>query len=267
MNVEFTDEVINFIMKRMPEINKDNIDNYIDKYRKIPLFDIHENLKEVDCKLYEEIMDDVMIRFIQNVTAYYLKLAMIANKMNVYKDANIKDDLDSGNIGTFGRLAKIWTGSSMKDDRELLSGRWSKEPRLAVFPNNSNINQPVFIKAELNAVCSHHMIRFGPMIEDKSSFVIIGYIPTNDRVLGISKINRFVTWCATRGWLQEDLTNYIGKKIMQISHSEDVYVGLFNIQHGCAVFRGAKDSDACTTSIFASGKFKENPQLAESYIR
>jgi GTP cyclohydrolase I len=130
---------------------------------------------------------------------------------------------------------------------------------MASFPNDKEMHDPVFVKTKLDAMCSHHFIRFGDDHKDEDSFVVIGYIPRK-RLGGISKINRFVDWCARRGWLQEDLGIYIGKKIEEAFETDSVYVALVNNKHGCASTRGACDREAATTTIYATGEFKSNPE-------
>ena len=84
---------------------------------------------------------------------------------------------------------------------------------------------------------------------------IIKYIP-KDRVLGISKLQRFVNWASRRGWLQEDLTRYIGNTIKRIARTEDVYVRLEDLTHGCERFRGSQSRDGKLTTEFKSGVFE-----------
>jgi GTP cyclohydrolase I len=66
---------------------------------------------------------------------------------------------------------------------------------------------------------------------------------------------------SSRGWLQEDLTATIGKKISRIADSKSVYVALFNMKHGCASFRGAKDTQAATSTIYKTGRFADESNL------
>ena len=197
-------------------------------------------------------------------TQYFIEKAMSAMKFDLTDD-NVAEDLNSGNIGTFGRLAKVWCGADTSDTSELLSGRWNKKPRMASFPNNGK-SEPVFVTTRLDAVCSHHLIRFGDDNTDENSIVVVGYIPEN-KLGGISKINRFVEWCARRGWLQEDLTEFIGKEVEKAFETSSVYVALLNNKHGCASTRGACDREASTSTIYMSGKFKDNLDLIPARFR
>lgn len=191
-------------------------------------------------------------------TSYHIRQAMISMRVDL-SDDNVAESLEDGNIGTFGRLAKVWTGFDTHDTSEALSGRWNQKPRMASFPNTGKTD-PVFVTTRLDAVCSHHLIRFGDDSADENSLVVVGYIP-EERLGGISKINRFVEWCARRGWLQEDLTEYIGTEVEKAFSTESVYVALLNNKHGCASTRGANDREASTSTFYSSGKFITDTNL------
>ena len=49
--------------------------------------------------------------------------------------------IDTANIGTAGRIAKIWAGNGLDSEniREYADGRWTKAPRLATFPAKENL--------------------------------------------------------------------------------------------------------------------------------
>lgn len=228
-------------------------------YEKLKAFKICENIFETNQNITEQEH-----YFMRLVGQYYMEQVFSALLIDK-NDENVKEDLESNNIGTPGRIVKTWTGANLTDESELMSGRWVKEPRMADFKSNEE-KFPVFVETTLDAVCSHHAIRFGNDVFDKNSIVVVGYYPDNS-FGGISKINRYVRWCATRGWLQESLTNYIGKKIQKAFKSESVYVAILKAKHGCASYRGALDKSASTSTVFIGGKFKGNLELVPSRYR
>ena len=197
-----------------------------------------------------------------------LSEAFTAMKIDL-RDENVKECAESGNIGTPGRIAKMWCGANLEDNSEMLSGRWIKEPRMASFQRDEEPNQtPVWIETQIRAVCSHHFIGFQNNPNDKDSFVVVGYIPEKGIKGGLSKISRFVRdYASRRPWLQEDLCTYVGIKIKEKFKSESVYVAMHKINHGCTWTRGANDQDAGTTTTFISGKFAENPNLIPEKYR
>ena len=159
---------------------------------------------------------------------------------------NILHDLVHG-------LAKMWCGNDPEDTAELGSGRWNKEPYLSCFPNTAGNDAIVTKEVDVVACCSHHFLPFSTFDGGKA---IISYKP-GKFVLGISKLQRYVTWASRRFWLQEDLTQYIGETIKRIAETEDVYVRLEGLVHGCEKFRGANAKNGNLTTEYRSGIFKE----------
>jgi len=231
-----------------------------DIFLKMGAFSINENAFENDLNL-----NDSVLNIIRLSTQYHLTEAFKCMKIDL-TDPNVAEKLSEGNIGTPGRLAKLLTTSNISDMTESLAGRWTTKPRMASFPNHTGEHHPVFVKTKLDAMCSHHLIRFGDDSSDKDSFVIIGYIP-DEKLGGISKINRFVDWCSRRGWLQEDLAQYISSEVASAFETRSVYVALVNLKHGCASTRGACDREAATTTIVSTGQFKTNPDLIPPKFR
>jgi len=225
-------------------------------YNNTPNFKINENVYDVN----NEWNDDVHF-LMRLIATEKLKEVFSALKIDL-NDPNVAENLEEGNIGTAGRIIKMWSGENTKDDRELMGGRFNKPVRLAKFPNeiSRDFANPIIKEVDLTAVCSHHFAPFSTKFG--VSKVIISYIP-KDYVLGISKLQRVVRFIAQRGWLQEDLTKAIYLEISKTAETEDVYVKLKNIKHSCEFLRGAlSDSDGFTTEYFG-GKFRENKDLLD----
>lgn len=192
------------------------------------------------------------------VATWHLEKALVALKFDTTNDANLKSDPETANIGTAGRIAKIWAGSTLDSEniREYADGRWTKPPRLAVFPaKDDDKHRPVTVVINnpgMGSVCSHHFLPYSVQ-NNENSKIVISYFP-NKMLLGLSKIGRFVEWCLNRPSLQEEVTELIHTKIKEIAQTEDVYVGLFNVVHTCEVTRGAKHYSTTTTEDY-SGVF------------
>jgi len=226
-------------------------------YNNTPKFKINENVYDVN----PEWNDDVHF-LMRLIATEKLKEVFEALKIDM-NDPNVAENLEEGNIGTAGRIVKIWSGTDTKDDRELMGGRFNKPVRLAKFPNeiSTDFANPIIKEVDLTAVCSHHFAPFSTKFNENAK-VIISYIP-KDYVLGISKLQRVVRFIAQRGWLQEDLTKAIYKEISKTAETEDVYVKLKNIKHSCEFLRGAlSDADGFTTEYFG-GKFRGNKELLD----
>ncbi len=237
----------------------EELDIVIKQYLELPTFKINENINLV--------LDDVNSAFdtnikysddIHQVVRYLSQYRMIGvfNSMKIdLDDPNVEEDRSYGNIGTPGRIVKMWCGSNTNDDRELLSGRWANKPRLAKFPNTHKDNFPITKRVDLTAVCSHHAAPFSTTFRP-DAYAVISYIP-KDWVLGISKLQRLTDWVSQRGWLQEELTQTIYNEISAVAETDSVYVKLYNVTHTCESLRGAKSKDGAFTSEYYGGDYND----------
>ncbi len=248
------DECLSFVHKRFKQkYNTDNFHLIVERYKNIVPFAPDGNIFESN-----QNIDDELLFFTRLVTQYYLTKAFQAMHIDM-SDPNVMENLNEGNIGTAGRLAKIFCGNGINDDRELGSGRFSKKPRMAKFPNTNGSNIPITKKIDIISSCSHHLIAFSS-IAKPDSYAVISYIP-DKFVLGISKLQRIANWISQRFFLQENLTKALYDEILSEAGTDSVYVGLFNLTHGCETFRGSKSSNGSFTTEYYGGKFKDNPNL------
>lgn len=234
-----------------------------------------ENQKEISCFLALENAYDLGYT-VNHETHYVMRLiatwhiekALKSLKFDTDKDPNLMKDIETANIGTAGRIAKIWAGNGLDSEniREYGDGRWTKCPRLASFPTNNNTQgKPVTVVIDnpgIGSVCSHHFLPFS-IQNQQNSKIVISYIPQN-RLLGLSKIGRFVEWCLNRPSLQEEVTQLIFTKIKEIAETDNVYVGLLNFVHSCETTRGAKQYSTTTTEEY-SGVF-DSPEMRASVL-
>ena len=251
--MELTKEVINYIEERYSKKYDLKTFRYnLEKYQSLESFKASGNIFETG-----QYMSDETHYIMRLATQFYLEKAFKAMLVDL-NDPNVAEEQESGNIGTPGRVAKVWCGADTSDDSELGSSRFMKPVRIATFPNNSSENIPITKSVDLVSACSHHLIAFTSLgIQDAKC--IVSYIPST-YVLGISKLQRLVSYCSRRFWLQEDLTKFIYQKICEAAQTEDVYVELRNIKHGCEFLRGSKTVDGKFTSEYYGGKFKD-PEL------
>lgn len=242
-------------------------------YLKLENFKANQNIHEkfTDYAKSSNELIDIESEFLEG-QSFSPKLHWIMRMMATYQMHQVfhcmKVDQEDPNIninalgkGTPGRIVKMWTGNDPEDTTELLSGRWNKEPALSVFPNDGSttggevVTYPITKQVDVVAVCSHHFLPFSSF--EPNARVKITYIPT-DTLIGISKLQRFTNWASKRGWLQEELCSYLGKTIKRISHSEDVMVEMVGLVHGCEKMRGAASKDGNLTTVYKSGRFKED---------
>jgi GTP cyclohydrolase I len=225
-------------------------------YENMPSFKINENIHDTGISSELNYNEDVH-QVMRLASQYHMTEVFKAMKVDL-DDPNVEEVSKVGNIGTPGRLIKMWTGSNTHDDRELLSGRWASKPRIASFPNDSDARIPITKRVDLTAVCSHHLAPFSTTFREEA-YAVISYIP-DKRLLGISKLPRMVNFISQRGWLQEGLTKAIYDEITQIAETDSVYVKLSNVVHTCESLRGAKTKEGTFTSEYYGGAFAD-PEL------
>jgi len=223
-------------------------------------FKVNENIFETNQKWNDE--SHYLMRLVASEKMSEVFDALLIDK----NDPNVAEDYSVGNIGTTGRVIKMWSGANIHDDRELMGGRFHKPVRLAKFPNeisNDSYPNPIIKEVDLTAVCSHHYAPFGTLVSSNpDAKVIVAYIP-DKYVLGISKLQRVVRYIAQRGWLQEDLTKAIYDKISETAETKSVYVKLKNIEHSCEKYRGAMSQGNGFTTEFYGGDFRSNQALLQ----
>lgn len=226
--------------------------NYLEEYNNLKSFAPNGNVHDT------QSITDQCHYIMRLTTQYHLTMAFKSMRIDL-EDPNVSEMIEEGNIGTPGRIAKVWCGASTSDDTELGGGRWSKNPRLADFPSSNTKgvvpNIPITKRVDLISNCSHHFIPFHTKARE-DSYAVISYIP-KDFKLGISKLQRITNHVAQRFWLQEDLTDKLYTEISEAAQTEDVYVGLFNVVHGCESLRGARSEDGTFTSEAYGGKFSD----------
>ena len=238
----------------------------LERYNQIPIFKANENIHEIMTDYSNrDNLPDIEEKFVKStdivtpgshwimrmITQYYITKAFEAMKIDM-KDPNIAEN--SLGKGTPGRISKCWCGDNPEDTTEFLSSRWNTEPYVSCFPNEDNNKSIITKEVDIIACCSHHFLPFSTLDGGKA---IISYIP-DKYVLGISKLQRIVNFYARRGWLQEDLTSYIGKQLVRILGTPDVYIKIENAVHGCEKFRGTMAKNGNLTTEFRSGYFKNH---------
>jgi GTP cyclohydrolase I len=83
--------------------------------------------------------------------------------------------------------------------------------------------------------------------------VHIAYIP-NNKVIGLSKLNRIADFFARRPQVQERLTMQIAEELKRALQTDDVAVYI-DAKHMCVQARGVEHHGASTITAEYSGKF------------
>lgn len=242
-------DCLRFVMEGFSK-KYNNFTDTLNEYTAVESFKISDNVFENNPEFSEEC--HYLMRL---VAQYHVECAFRAMKIDML-DPNV-----AGEKGTPYRFVKMYCGNDLEDDSELLSGRWTKKPRIASFPNESKQAFPITKRVDVVSVCSHHTAPFSTMFRP-DSYAIISYIP-EDKILGISKLQRIVDWVSRRGHLQEGLTQMIYDEVCAAADTKNVYVKLCNIVHTCELLRGAQANDGSFTSEYYGGAFDDSEKRKE----
>ncbi len=158
---------------------------------------------------------------------------------------------DESLSGTPYRFAKMYV-------KELFYGlNPENKPKLSTFENKFGYDK-ILVEQDIiiDSSCEHHFLPI-------TGHAHIGYIP-EERVIGISKINRLVDYYAHRPQVQERLGLQIMKDLQEALQTESVIV-VINAKHLCVSSRGIKDKDSSTTTIEFGGHFHEESYRNEFF--
>ncbi len=153
------------------------------------------------------------------------------------------DLTDDSLSGTPYRFAKMYV-------KELFYGlNPANKPKLSTFENKYGYKKMLVEQnITIDSSCEHHFL---PIV----GHAHIAYVP-NDKVIGLSKINRLVDYYAHRPQVQERLCLQIMKDLQDILDTEDVIV-VINAKHLCVSSRGIKDKNSFTTTVEYGGCFEQ----------
>ena len=105
--------------------------------------------------------------------------------------------------------------------------------------------------------CEHHFVVI-------DGLATVAYVP-NNKVLGLSKINRIVEYFSKRPQIQERLTEQIFHALCYILETEDVAV-MIDAQHYCVKSRGVEDTGSSTITSRLGGGFKSDPAARAEFL-
>lgn len=148
---------------------------------------------------------------------------------------------DDSLSGTPNRVAKMYV-------KEIFKGLNPKnKPDVKLFDNRYHYKNILLEKnISFHSVCEHHFVPI-------SGTAHVAYIP-NDKVVGLSKLNRVVRYFAQRPQVQERMTVQILNMLKEALNTNDVAV-IIEADHMCVAMRGVQDVSSSTVTSEFSGKF------------
>ena len=136
------------------------------------------------------------------------------------------------------RVAKMY--------EEMFAGL-SQDPRqhLKLFDEKSNDEMVIVRDIPFSSMCEHHLLPFVGKAH-------IAYIPSNNKIIGLSKLARIVDNFAKRPQVQERLTHDIADFLDESLSPKGVAV-IIEAEHMCMSIRGAKASGSKTQTSALRG--------------
>ena len=131
-------------------------------------------------------------------------------------------------------------------------------PKCTTVDNKMKYDEMVVERnVNVQSNCEHHFV----VIDGVAT---VGYIP-NQRVLGLSKINRVVEYFSKRPQIQERLTEQVYHALQYILETDNVAV-VVNAQHYCVKSRGVEDVGSSTVTSKLGGVFKTDPAVRNEFM-
>jgi len=131
-------------------------------------------------------------------------------------------------------------------------------PKITVIANDMKYDQMIVVKdVSIISMCEHHFVT----IHGRAN---IAYIP-NQKVIGLSKINRIAEYFSRRPQVQERLTKQIADSLCEVLETKDVAVWI-DAKHYCVISRGVEDVNSSTITTDLRGSFKKHIETREEFI-
>jgi GTP cyclohydrolase I len=159
---------------------------------------------------------------------------------------------DPNSMDTPKRVAKAYVN-------DLWSGRYNAFPQITTFPNYEYDGIIFEGNIPVISMCSHHH----QTIMGKAH---IAYIPQlNQKIIGLSKLNRIVEHFARRGAIQESLTVRIHDAISKIVSSNRGVAVMIEASHNCVQCRGVGHQGTNMKTSKLTGEFIDSTKTRNEF--
>jgi len=131
------------------------------------------------------------------------------------------------------------------------------EEELSVF-HSANHDEMIIVKdIPIYSFCEHHLLPFFGKAH-------VAYVPSKERITGLSKIARVVDMASRRPQVQERLTTQIADSIMRNLKPQGVLV-VIEAEHLCMSMRGIKKPGSLSITSAMRGILREPASRAEAF--
>jgi len=122
------------------------------------------------------------------------------------------------------------------------------------------VDEMVLLKdIEYSSTCEHHLLSF-------TGKVHIAYLPSQGRIVGLSKLARLVDIFAKRLQVQERLTQQIAESLQNVLAPHGVAVVVEGV-HSCMCVRGVKKHGAVMVTSSMLGDFKTSSATRNEFMQ
>ena len=180
------------------------------------------------------------------------KIAEIEKSFNHIMQVLGLDLADDSLMDTPKRVAKMYVN-------EIFWGLdYDAFPKCTTVDNKMKYDEMVVERSiNVQSNCEHHFVVI-------DGLATVGYIP-NQKVLGLSKINRIVEYFSKRPQIQERLTEQIYYALQYILETDNIAV-VIDAQHYCVKSRGVEDVGSSTVTSKLGGCFKNEPAVRAEFM-
>lgn len=152
-----------------------------------------------------------------------------------------------GLAATPDRMAKFWA--------EFIQGAAPFE--LTTFPADGMDEMVIQTGIPFYSMCEHHLLPF-------FGTAAVAYLP-KDNILGLSKLTRVVQYHARGLQNQERITHDTARSLDLALDANGVAV-LLRARHMCMEMRGVRTSDTHTTTVFLTGRFRDDARTRAEFM-
>ena len=129
---------------------------------------------------------------------------------------------------------------------------------LKFFDEKSNDEMVIVRDIPFSSMCEHHLLPFVGKAH-------IAYIPSDNKIIGLSKLARIVDNFAKRPQVQERLTHDIADFLNDNMNPKGVAV-IMEAEHMCMTIRGAKASGSKTQTSALRGIMKTDSRTRQEVL-
>lgn len=206
--------------------------------------------KEINKHLLDLKLESPML-----AVSKYDKSEQLMHIKKAFKDIMDLLNLDLSNDSlkeTPARVAKMFVN-------EIFEGLdYENFPKCTAQSNSFEADEMVIEGGiDVSSTCEHHF-------QNIHGAAKIAYIP-NQKLLGLSKLNRVVRFFSKRPQVQERLTLQIQAALCYILDTDDVAVEIRAIHH-CVKSRGIEDKNCWTTTRKLGGVFRSEHETRNEFL-